>query len=415
MKIFTLPATLSLWAAAALAQPAGWQYHQEIKLNTTAAGANVPGNVAKYPVAVNLTAANFKFAQAQPGGSDLRFTGTGGAALPFEIESWDAAAQKAAVWVKTDVKGNDASQAVVMHWGNPSATSASDSKAVFSGEDGWLGVWHLSEDGNTAPGGYKDASPTGAHGTGINYAPGSAVDARIGRGTNNSYAKKTWVKIDSTKQAVFNPATAWTISIWNKITSFPSGGNYNTFFCKGDVSWTLQRFGTSNTFEPCNHVEPATGAAYHLCAHADGFKGQTGVWYHFTVIFQRDKSIEMFINGKSVNKITDNAKWSIGLHTVGIGQQSQGNRPSYWDGILDEARVVDGIKDQNWITLDYESQKEGSKFLEFGPVSTTAIRGKPAGYLIAGPARFYDLQGRLLDLRDGVLARPAAAPVFPLR
>ena len=38
-----------------------------------------------------------------------------------------------------------------------------------------------------------------------------------------------------------------------------------------------------------------------------------------------------------------------------------------WDGILDEARVLKVARDANWVKLEFESQKEGAKFLSFGP------------------------------------------------
>jgi hypothetical protein len=61
---------------------------------------------------------------------------------------------------------------------------------------------------------------------------------------------------------------------------------------------------------------------------------------------------------------------------LGIGNQTQYLDPKYvkekrsWDGLLDEARVLSVAKDANWIKLDYESQKEGSKFLSFGATMT---------------------------------------------
>jgi hypothetical protein len=79
---------------------------------------------------------------------------------------------------------------------------------------------------------------------------------------------------------------------------------------------------------------------------------------------------------------------------VGIGYQSQfGGR--YWDGFLDEARVLKTVKDESWVKLNYESQREGSKLLEIKPV-TTGIRGVTPAMSLRGttPAGRYDLQGR---------------------
>jgi len=47
-----------------------------------------------------------------------------------------------------------------------------------------------------------------------------------------------------------------------------------------------------------------------------------------------------------------------------IGNQSQfPDRGLAWDGILDEARVYNVPKNEHWIKLDYESQREGQHFL----------------------------------------------------
>ena len=42
------------------------------------------------------------------------------------------------------------------------------------------------------------------------------------------------------------------------------------------------------------------------------------------------------------------------------------DRGRQWDGVLDEARVLNVVKDEHWIKLDYESRREGQKFLTFG-------------------------------------------------
>ena len=162
-----------------------WTYSKNIVLDTTAAGANVAQDVQKYPLAVQLDSTRIDFAQAQPNGADIRFFDAAGKQLPHAIELWDREAGKAAIWVLLDVvKANTADQAIVMKWGNPTAPDASDSKAVFKRADGFVGVWHLDEDGNTTAGGYKDSSEHEAHGTGVGMIAGSRVDGRIGKASH---------------------------------------------------------------------------------------------------------------------------------------------------------------------------------------------------------------------------------------
>src|SRR4051812_857488 len=113
MQRFALAAWLSAFAALnAAAQGAGWAYHRDVKLNTTSTGAGINTALAHYPVPVQLNADNFDFTQAKDDGSDIRFTKPDGSPLPYEIELWDKAAHLAALWVKTDITPNSASQSV---------------------------------------------------------------------------------------------------------------------------------------------------------------------------------------------------------------------------------------------------------------------------------------------------------------
>src|SRR4051812_45161080 len=162
-------------AQAALPYDA-WSGHRNIIMNTTATGANIAGDVKKYPVAVQLTDSTFDFSKAKPNRDDIRFADAMGAALPYEIESWDAAAKKAAIWVRTDVKANDKTQFITLYWGNAEAASESDGKKVFDVADGFLGVWHLAEKGNVTAGGYKDATSSAAHATGVKITGDATAD-----------------------------------------------------------------------------------------------------------------------------------------------------------------------------------------------------------------------------------------------
>ena len=192
---------------------------RRLRIDTTASGANVLEDVRQYPLAVRLDKSRFDFNQARADGADIRFFDSAGKALPHAIELWDKASGSAAIWVLLDlVKGNSKDQSIVMKWGHSSAPNISDSKAVFKRQDGFVGVWHLDEDGNTSPDGYKDASDHEAHGTGVGMIPGSRVDARIGKGVHldNPTGQETarWIRVGGEKAAQFNPGPPITVSIW---------------------------------------------------------------------------------------------------------------------------------------------------------------------------------------------------------
>ena len=354
-----------------------WRYAQTLTLDTTAAGANVMEDVAHYPLAVILDKSRFDFTQARADGGDIRFFDADGKALPHAIELWDRTSGSAAIWVLLDrVRGQANEQAIEMRWGNPGAADASDSKAVFTRAHGFVGAWHLDEDGNTAPDGYKDSSEHGAHGAGVGLMPGSRVDARIGKGTHldNPAGQDTarWIRVSGEKAAQFNPGPPITVSIWALGYSYPIR-SYETMIAKGDTSWTLQRV----QYGPGGGAQKVAGQGYQTCVRTPGyhlcaynFAGQalvTRKWLHFMAVFE-EPGMKLYINGE-LNASESAGPWNKGDHDLGIGNQTQhlaGRRQ--WDGVLDEARVMQVARSASWAKLDYESQRETPTLVRFGPV-----------------------------------------------
>ena len=159
--------------------PSDWAYNTKVYVNTTATGANSTSDVTQFPAAGAPLAANFNFSQANSDGSDLRFADTAGNLLAYEIERFDATNKAAEVWVLLPtVNGNNNSQWFKMYWGKGTATSLSSGSSVFLTPDGFSGVWHMGEDGNTTAGGYRMPPPTGT------MAP-ARPDQRLGRGRHH--------------------------------------------------------------------------------------------------------------------------------------------------------------------------------------------------------------------------------------
>jgi biopolymer transport protein ExbB len=357
----------------------GWRYARTLTIDTTSSGANVADDVANYPLAVVLDGSRFDFSQARADGADVRFFDARGRALPHAIEQWDRASASAAIWVRLDVvKGRSRDQWIEMRWGRPEASDSSDTKAVFRRADGFVGAWHLDEDGNTDPDGYKDSSEHGAHGTGVGMLPGSRVVARIGQGTHlaNPAGQDAarWIRVSGEKARQFNPVTPITVSIWALGHSYPIR-SYETIIAKGDTSWTLQRV----AYGPGGGAQKIAGQGYQTCvrtppthACAYNFAGQplvTKIWLHFMVVLE-EPVMKLYINGV-LNASESAGPWNTGEHDLGIGNQTQvlGGRRQ-WDGILDEARVMLGARSASWAKLDFESQRERQTVLTYGPVRT---------------------------------------------
>lgn len=354
-----------------------WRCYRALQLDTSPAGANVAGDVANFPVAIALSAANFDFKQAKPDGSDVRFAADkDGPLLAHTVEHWDAVARTALLWVKVPlVKGNTSDQVIFMHYGNPAAESVADSARVFGVSEGYVGVWHLDDEGGATVDGYRDATTNAAHGTGVNLTTEARVDGRLGKALQLEHARTQWVKVDSEKRKLFDLTTQLTFSIWARARSYGNTKSvdgralvgYETIFAKGDNSWRLQKFGVRSWHNPpadlveiC--VEQAPKGDLCVIGRTDM---KLDTWYHFTGVHDYPH-VKLYVNGQleMVDKYT--APWTSGDHPVGIGNQSQfPDRGRSWDGVLDEARVMNVVKNAHWIKLDYESQREGQQFVKF--------------------------------------------------
>ena len=152
----------------------GWMFSRKLVLNTSSTGASVAGTITNFPVLVRLSQSNFSFGQARFGGDDIRFAKQDGTPLQYQIDRWDSTGASAEIWVRMDtVYGNNATQAMVMYWGNPSAASQSNGVSVFDTASGFQGVWHLGE----SSGGVLDATANHYNGTFGGSLPKSAAGA----------------------------------------------------------------------------------------------------------------------------------------------------------------------------------------------------------------------------------------------
>jgi len=97
-------------------------------------------NLTNHQVLVELNSTNFNFSHTRSDGGDIRFTDTAGNLLPYWIESYDASAQAAKIWVKVPSLPANATTVIYMYYGNSSVLSESDGDATFEFFDDFLGT-----------------------------------------------------------------------------------------------------------------------------------------------------------------------------------------------------------------------------------------------------------------------------------
>ncbi len=348
----------------------GIVYSKKISLNTGSDGADVPEDVVAFPLLVRLSDRNFDFTLTKHDGSDLRFSKSDNSILPFEIERWDATAQKAELWVKVDtIHGNDSSQFIVMYWGETTTYLANNNTPVFDTAEGFRGVWHLGEEaaGIGTMQLYKDAT---GQSNGDDYISATDQSGIIGYG-------HTFDGIDDfipLNHGVTNLLQGdVTLALWVNIQD--SGG---TILSKTD-STNNWNDGCSSLYfgdgTNAQHNTSLNGTRPSFVAYANDYAiaGQSivqGTWSHlvYTWKWHGDSTgtARYFINGKEVPLSRDSLMLRVGENsraTIRIGQPNNNESYHYFKGSMDELRISSVVRSAAWIKLCYINQRDDSLFV----------------------------------------------------
>ncbi len=341
-----------------------WRYTTVLTLNTTATGAEVAGNVAKFPLLVRLTEENFPFSQAQSSGADIRFTRSDTLTLPCEIERWDPVSGLAEVWVLVDTVFGDSSQSITMYWGNPDAVSRSNGAEVFDTASGFAGVWHLGE----RSGDVQDATGNGVKGSRAGNL--QQVEGMIGYGQffdgDGDYFEMG---------NAGNPDTAgFTVSAWVK----PSiADSYRAILTKtygnkpsSTYGWLVE-LGEDGALAAFSATAAGDwGDPGTFVSGSDNYIVDTVAWHYITAVFDRsgNSNCLLYIDGKvslsfrgggditSLGSIVNSAP-------MRLGADAKGGCP--WNGSIDECSLAFTVRSPDWVKLCYMNQKVDDKLLFF--------------------------------------------------
>jgi len=338
-----------------------WLYSKKLYLNTTASGAGVAQSVTGFPVLVRLSGTNFTFTEAKAGGEDIRFTNSDGTSLSYEIEQWDASGQQAAIWVNVDtVFGNDNSHFINMYWGNVSANQASNSAAVFDTANGFQGVWHMGQTGNSTA---FDATANLYNGTPHNMNASSGVAGEIGGAQKFDGISSYFEMIGTSAGKLDFPQNGtYAISAWVLTDTFDL--NYHTVAAKGDNQYDLEIIPSDEwEFAECNN-----GLGWDMVTTRSPQK----TWTYLTGIRNGTKEY-LYLNGVladstiSLSAITALRNTDADIMIGRTKKPSDDTTGYYFKGMIDEVRITSVAPNPDWIKLCYMNQKANDALVVFKP------------------------------------------------
>jgi biopolymer transport protein ExbB len=124
-----------------------WALRKKITLDATPKGAALTEDPGRMTVLVRLHDGNFRFADAQDDGRDLRFVaGDDKTPLKFHIESYDGVLGIGLIWVDLPAVKAGAATDIWLYFGNPKAAAAADAPGTFDGDTSL--AYHFAERGS---------------------------------------------------------------------------------------------------------------------------------------------------------------------------------------------------------------------------------------------------------------------------
>jgi hypothetical protein len=317
----------------------GWDYRKKIVIDSD----QVAGNLANFPMLFTITDSDLKN-KAQPDGDDIYFTSSDGKTkLNHEIESYNNTNGELIAWVNITSLSSSTDTVIYMYYGNPSALDQSNVTGVW--DENFVAVYHLSE---TPTGTVYDSTSNNIDLTPNAMEAGDQVVGPIDGSINFDG--------DPERLASSNTITieSFTFEAW---VSSDSWSGWHAFASVADSGGTLWRdFGSYND----DPFIDSDGITYDIAQFQSG-----SAWRHIVGRYNDSAGsnrLRGFING-TITGDTANPSLSSLTGYVALGSLYwTGSWEDYFDGRLDEVRISNISRSNDWIATEFKNQNDTNSF-----------------------------------------------------
>ena len=266
----------------------------------------------------------------------------------YEIEKWDDTGN-CYIWVNvTEVY--DATDTVFnMYYNNSDASDGQDADGVW--DSNYLGVYHLNQSSGTT---CYDSTANNNDGTYVNDVP-NRVDGKIGYGQD----------FDGTTDYITLPVGCYLddggfISIWGETDA--TNADYRFYTQASEAEWEYEYFacgfyGTTGKLASFGH----TIGTEEWLMNVDWVLDTD---WHYYVLSMATNDVDYFQDTTTIatDDICDMP--AGGYDNIRIGIDGADNYD--FDGVLDELRVSDIKRNQDWLNITYHTSSQTAGFMTFG-------------------------------------------------
>lgn len=329
----------------------GWSTRQRI----TVPRASVSETLGEFPVYIDMGhLGDDLWENAQSDLDDIRVTDAFGNELPFQIVDYDYANRTGEMHFRAELS-HLAENVFYVYSGNGSASaySASDTYGSDNVWAAFTAVYHFESNNNDATANSYDGSAVGSP-----TYPGGKLDDGIALNGTTQYMEfgGTTTALDTAMAGV----TAYSISAW-----FKKDGTGN--FTDGDAIIAINdssggdklsiRGTTSN-----NYISVADNGTNEINGSVDVTDEE---WHKFTYV-RSGATGSLYVDGALIgthavdHTLSTGDQWSVGQ------EWDAAVASNFWDGNIDEVRVVQSSLTAAWVAAEYLNQDTPASFYTVG-------------------------------------------------
>jgi hypothetical protein len=315
-----------------------WPYRKKITIDST----NVSGNLTNFPLLIDLPDDNNLAGKAQISGNDITFTDANQNKLSHEIECFNSANGHLVAWVKVNLSSTS-DTILYMYYGNPLAANQQNKSDVWDSH--YKMIQHLNEKTGT----YYDSTvnSNNCYG-GVRQGVDGKIDSAVNFDGNNDY-----INCSMNSSLLFDTNIDFTMEAWVKNIEPTAGSSkYQRIINIGAGSGSDVSFYTNTD----GRLRFIFGSGYG--SPAGGTNIRDGNWHHVVAVFDRDYgAVQSWVDGVKQNNVSMSLTNNAGTDNFSIGKAP--NYPIYpdcWNGVIDEVRISNTIRNASWISTEFKNQ-----------------------------------------------------------